>query len=130
MVDKVLELVHSCWSDNGIFVISNGWTDTANRPLVNLIVMSSSGSYLLRAIDASAEENVEWIAGKNSKAIEIMGLSNVVQVIIDNAHSCKAIGAIIEGLYENIFWTPSLVHSLNLASKSIVVEVEWMKTPM
>jgi hypothetical protein len=90
--------------------------------------MSPSGPYFLRAIDASGEEkNVDWIAGKIAEAIELMGPSNVVQVITDNARSCKAAGAIIEGLYENVFWTPCVVHSLNLAFKSIVVEVEWMK---
>jgi hypothetical protein len=56
-----------------------------------------------------------------------MGPSNIVQVITDNAHSCKAARTIIKGLYENIFWTPCVVHSLNLVFKSIVVEVEWMK---
>ena len=55
-----------------------------------------------------------------------MGSSNVVQFIIDNACSCKAARTIIEGLYDRIFWTPCVVHSLNLAFKSIVVEVEWM----
>ena len=64
---------------------------------------------------------------KISEAIEIVGPSNVVQVITNNARSCKVIGAIIEGLYDHIFWKPCVVHSLNLAFKSIVVEVEWMK---
>jgi hypothetical protein len=58
MVEKVLESVRSCWSGNGVSIISNGWIDTTNRPLVNIIVMSPSGSYFLRAIDAS-KENVE-----------------------------------------------------------------------
>ena len=71
-----------------------------NRPLVNIIVMSPSGPYFLRAIDASGEEkNADWIVGKIAEAIELMGPSNVVQVITDNSRSCKAAGAIIEGLY-------------------------------
>jgi hypothetical protein len=88
--------------------------------------MSSSGPYFVREIDASEEEkNVEWIAGNFPEAIEIMGPSNMVQVITDNACSCKAVGVIIEVLYDHIFWTPCVVHSLNLAFKSIVVEVQW-----
>ena len=128
MVEKVLEPVRSCWSGNGVSISSDGWTDTSNRALVNIIVMSPSGSYFLRAIDASREEkNADWIAGKIVEAIELVGPSNVVQVITDNARSSKATRAIIEGLYENVFWTPCVVHSLNLAFKSIVAEVEWMK---
>lgn len=129
IVEKILEPVRFNWSSNGVSIISDGWTDTANRPLINIIVMSPSGPYFLRAIDASGEEKTaEWIAEKISESIELVGPSNVVQVITDNARSCKAAGAIIEGLYDHIFWTPCVVHSLNLAFKSIVAEVEWMKT--
>ena len=59
--------------------------------------------------------------------INHVGLSNIVQIVTDNAHLCKATGAIIEGTYGHIFWTVFVVHSLNLAFKSIVTEVEWMK---
>jgi hypothetical protein len=53
MVEKILELVHSCWSGNGVSIISDGWTDTTNMLLVNIIVMSPSCPYFLKAIDAS-----------------------------------------------------------------------------
>ena len=56
-----------------------------------------------------------------------MGPSNIVQVITDNARSCKVAGAIIEATHGHIFWTPCVVHSLNLAFNFIVTEVEWMK---
>jgi hypothetical protein len=73
------------------------------------------------------EKNVEWIADKISKTIEIMGSSNIVQVITNNACSCKAVGAILESRYDHIFWTPCVIHSLNLAFKSIVVEFQWIR---
>ena len=53
MVEKILEPVQSCWSGTGVSIISDGWTDIANRPLVNIIVMSPSCPYFLKAIDAS-----------------------------------------------------------------------------
>ena len=66
-MEKILAQVRPSWSGNGVSIISNGWTDTTNRPLVNIIVMSSAGPYILRAIDASIEERtVEWIAEKIS----------------------------------------------------------------
>jgi hypothetical protein len=42
----------------------------------------------------------------------------VVQIITDNAANCKCASLIIEAEYKNIFWTPCVVHTLNLALKS------------
>ena len=44
---------------------------------------------------------------------------NVVQVITDNASNCKAAGDLIEGRFPHIYWTPCVVHTLNLALKNI-----------
>uniref|UniRef100_A0A2N9H841 DUF659 domain-containing protein n=1 Tax=Fagus sylvatica TaxID=28930 RepID=A0A2N9H841_FAGSY len=43
----------------------------------------------------------------------------VVQVITDNAYVMKAAGSLIEAEYPHIFWTPCIVHTLNLALKNI-----------
>jgi len=34
---------------------------------------------------------------------------------------------IVENKYPQVFWTPCIVHSLNLALKSIVSDVPWME---
>ena len=52
-------------------------------------------------------------------AIKEIGHEKVVQVITDNADVMKAAGALIEGEYPKIFWTPCVVHTLNLALKNI-----------
>ncbi|XP_057250650.1 uncharacterized protein LOC130591372 [Beta vulgaris subsp. vulgaris] len=44
---------------------------------------------------------------------------NVVQVITDNASNCKGAGELIEIKYPWIYWTPCVVHTLNLALKNI-----------
>ncbi|KAH7575229.1 hypothetical protein JRO89_XS02G0066300 [Xanthoceras sorbifolium] len=44
---------------------------------------------------------------------------NVVQVIADNAAACKAAGLLVEAKFQHIFWTPCVVHTLNLALKNI-----------
>lgn len=38
------------------------------------------------------------------KTIQEIGLYNVIQVIIDNAHNLNTIGAIIEDMYPTIFF--------------------------
>ena len=59
------------------------------------------------------------------KAIEQIGTR--VQVITDNALVCKAIGLIIESRYDHIFWTPCIVHNLNLILEEIDNKVPWIK---
>ncbi|GJN07687.1 hypothetical protein PR202_ga25535 [Eleusine coracana subsp. coracana] len=61
----------------------------------------------------------EYIAEKLKGIIEEVGRHNVVQIITDNAANCKGAGLIIESEYDNIFWTPCVVHTLNLALNSI-----------
>ena len=43
----------------------------------------------------------------------------MVQIITNNAANCKSAGLIVQQKYENIFWTPCIVHTLNLALKNI-----------
>ncbi|KAK2662693.1 hypothetical protein Ddye_001267 [Dipteronia dyeriana] len=52
-------------------------------------------------------------------AIREIGSENVVHVIADNAPVCKAVGLLVEVKFPHIFWTPCVVHTLNLSLKSI-----------
>ena len=60
------------------------------------------------------------------KVIEDVGVDSCVQMIIDNGPVCKATGMIVEAKYPQVFWTPCIVHSLNLAIKSIASDVLWI----
>ena len=51
----------------------------------------------------------------------------MVKVITDNAPICKATGLIIEGRYDHIFWTPCIVHNLNLILEEFDNKVPWIK---
>jgi hypothetical protein len=74
----------------------------------------------LRAINAQGEEKTkEYIADKLVSIVEEVGPKNVVQIITDNAANCKGGGLIVQQKYDNIFWTPCVVHTLNLALKNI-----------
>ena len=74
----------------------------------------------LRADNCEGEyKSKEYIAEKLKGIIEEVGRDNVVQIIIDNAANCKGASLIIEYEYDNIFWTPCVVHTLNPTLKSI-----------
>ena len=53
------------------------------------------------------------------KVIGEVGHQHVVQIITDNASIMKAAGSIVEAKYPHIFWSPYVVHTLNLALRNI-----------
>uniref|UniRef100_A0A2N9H6R9 DUF659 domain-containing protein n=1 Tax=Fagus sylvatica TaxID=28930 RepID=A0A2N9H6R9_FAGSY len=72
------------------------------------------------AIDGTKEyKDKYYISELLMNVIKEIGPEKVVQVITDNAYVMKAAGSLIEAEYPHIFWTPCVVHTLNLALKNI-----------
>ncbi|XP_050385343.1 uncharacterized protein LOC126801900 [Argentina anserina] len=75
---------------------------------------------MLRAINCQGEyKDSDLIANLIIESIKEVGYENVLQVITDNAPICSKAGAMIASKYPTIFWTPCVVHTLNLALKNI-----------
>ena len=75
---------------------------------------------LIKEIDGLGEFKDKHIIAEVLKdAIKKIGHEKVVQIITDNANVIKAAKALIEGDFPKIFWTPCVVHTLNLALKNI-----------
>ena len=126
-VDKILQPIKSSWISSGVSIVSDGWTDTARHPLINFMVYSQNGPVFLKAVDALGQyKDAQYMGELFIKVIEEVGIESCVQIIIDNAPVCKAAGLIVETKYPQIFWTPCIVHSLNLALKSIASDVTWI----
>ncbi|KAJ9538838.1 hypothetical protein OSB04_031571 [Centaurea solstitialis] len=60
-----------------------------------------------------------FITELRKEVINEIGHQNVVQITTNNAVNCKAAGEIIESQFPHIYWTPCVVHTLNLALKNI-----------
>jgi hypothetical protein len=119
-IERLLLPVKETWLEKGISLCSDGWSDPQRRPLINIMAACEKGAIFLRAIDTSGEtKDKHFIAEKLEEGLVEIGMHNVVQIITDNAPNCKAAGLLIEGKYPNIFWTPCVVHTLNLALKNI-----------
>ncbi|XP_050249987.1 uncharacterized protein LOC126697152 [Quercus robur] len=119
-VERLLKPIKDSWLENGVSIVSDGWSDPQRRPLINIMAVSDGGPVFIKAIDGSGEfKDKHYIAGVLKDAIKEIGHEKVVQVITDNANVMKAAGALIEGEYPKIFWTPCVVHTLNLALKNI-----------
>ena len=78
------------------------------------------GPVFVKAIDGSSEfKDKHFIVRVLKDAIKEIGYEKVVQVIADNANMMKAAGVFIKGEFPKIFWTPCVIHTLNLALKNI-----------
>ena len=74
----------------------------------------------LKAINCEGQtKDKHFIADLLINTIQDISPQKVVQVITDKAAVCKAAGHIVEAKFRHIFWTPFVVHTLNLALKNI-----------
>ncbi|XLU21034.1 hypothetical protein S245_057100, partial [Arachis hypogaea] len=119
-VERMLEPTKNSWSGKGASIVSDGWSDPQRRPLLNFMAITESGPMFLKAVDCSDEiRDKDYVAKQIRDVIREVGLSNVVQIVTDNAPVCKAAGLLIEAEFPSVFWTPCVVHTLNLALKDI-----------
>ncbi|KHN03669.1 hypothetical protein glysoja_035412, partial [Glycine soja] len=119
-IERLLQPIKSLWSLKGVTLVADGWTDAQRRPLINFMAISEEGPMFLKAIDGSKEyKDKHYMFDLLKDVIKEVGPQNVVQVITDNAPVCKAAGLLIEAEFPHIFWTPCVVHALNLGVKNI-----------
>eukprot|EP01018_Ginkgo_biloba_P032553 Gb_29675 [translate_table: standard] len=127
LVEQSIEPIRASWRTTGVLIVSDGCIDARNRPLINVTIVCPKGLMFLNAVDCNGElKDATFIANILIDAIESVGPLNVMQVITDNARVCKVAGLLVEARYDNIFWTPCAVHSLNLILKKIG-KIEWIK---
>ncbi|KAL7168345.1 hypothetical protein ACSBR2_038729 [Camellia fascicularis] len=117
-VNRKLQHIKDSWKNKGVSICSDGWSDRQKRPLINIMAASVGGAMFVKAIDASGNiKDVDYVANIFLSVIEEIGKQNIVQIVTDNGSNFKAAGLTIENKYPHIFWTPCVVHSLNLALK-------------
>jgi hypothetical protein len=114
-VEDILAPIRASWSSSKVTIVMDGCTDTRHRPLINIIATSPKGAMFLKDEDCSREvKHDQFIVDILIKAMEQIRPTKVVQDITDNALVSKATGLVVESRYDHIFWTPCIVHNLNL----------------
>ncbi|XP_050365649.1 uncharacterized protein LOC126784209 [Argentina anserina] len=84
------------------------------------MAICESGPMMLNDVNCEGEyKDFNFISELLTESIKQVGYQNVVQVVTDNAPVCAKVGALIASKYHTIFWTPCVVHTLNLALKNI-----------
>ena len=103
-MENLLQPIKNAWSQKGVSIVSDGWSDPQRRSLINFMAITKSGPMFLKAIDCSNEiKDKYFIAKLMRKVIMEVGHSNVVQIVTDNATVCKAAGLIIEAEFPSIY---------------------------
>ncbi|TXG53295.1 hypothetical protein EZV62_022464 [Acer yangbiense] len=119
-IERLLNPIKDSWMVKSVSVCSDGWLDSQRRPLINIMVVCEIGLMFLKAVNCEGEfKDKHFIANLLTDSIREMGQQNVVQVITGNTANCKAPGLLVEAKFPHIFWTPCVVHTLNLALKNI-----------
>jgi hypothetical protein len=109
-------------------IISDGWSDTRNRPLLNLLMVTSKGEKFLESVDTSGDtKDANFIAQVVGKAIEDVGAEIVVQVCMDSAAVCKATGRKLEVRFPHITFTPCTPHCLDLLLEDMG-KLDWVSS--
>lgn len=79
-VDNLLEPTRRAWKDTGVSIVSDGWTDSQRRPLINFMAASEGGAVFLKAVNCEGEvKDKFFIANLAKEVIEEVGPQNVVQ---------------------------------------------------
>jgi len=123
VVNKTTELRkkhEEAWKEYGCTLMSDGWTDTSHRYLINFLANSPVGTFFLGSVDASSEvADKDMLADLLERQIDKIGREYGVQVVTDNGSNFKAAGRILMDRIPHLFWTPCAAHCLNLLLQDI-----------
>ncbi len=109
-------------------ITNDGWSDTRNRPLLNLQMVTPKGEKFLESVDTSGDtKDADFIAQVVGKAIEDVGVEIVVHVCMDSAAVCKAAGCKLEAHFPHITFTPCTLHCLNLLLEDMG-KLDWVSS--
>lgn len=120
-VDQALVFIKQQWPTYGVSVVSDGWMNAKNESFIKIMAVSEGKAMLISGLYSSREDvSSEFIAEVLLKAVESVGAFNVVQIVTDNAPTCKVAGRIVETAYPHIFWSGCVAHILSLLLKDMV----------
>ncbi|RZC29827.1 hypothetical protein D0Y65_001431 [Glycine soja] len=98
-VENLLQPIKNAWSQKGVSIVSDGWSDPQRRSLINFMAVTESGPMFLKTIDCSNEiKDKDFIAKHMREVIMEVGHSNVVQIVTNNATVCKAAGVHVSSI--------------------------------
>ena len=115
---KVLKKIEGLLEETGCMIMSDGWTSTQNRPIINALQSTPAGARFLKAVDTSGDtKDAQYVADFICACIRSVGPENLVAVVMDGA--CKSSFAIIEKEFPHIVCFICPTHSVDNFLKNI-----------
>ncbi|CAI9272984.1 unnamed protein product [Lactuca saligna] len=112
---KFVDSFRPHWEEYRYSIMSDFWTDSKGRCLINFLVNCPLGTVFLKSIDASDHvKNAQLIVEMINEVIKDVREENIVQFITNNGSNFKATGKILEEKHPKLFWTPCATHCVNL----------------
>jgi len=104
-----------------VAIISDGWTNVNNTPIVNFMISTPEPVFLKSVITGENRHTGEYIAQLLMEVIEDIGASKVMAVVTDNAANMKAAWDIIteNDQYKHIHCYGCAAHGLHLLATDI-----------
>ncbi|KAK9993892.1 hypothetical protein SO802_023595 [Lithocarpus litseifolius] len=59
-VERLLKPIKDFWLENGVSIVSEGWSDPQRRPLINIMAVLDGGPVFIKAIDGSGCYKRDW----------------------------------------------------------------------
>jgi hypothetical protein len=112
--------IKSEWKEYGCSVMSDGWTNQKQQPIMNFLVFCPRSTMFLKSLETSGlRKDAETLFGIFDTVVQEIGVEYIVQFIIDNDSSYKAAGKKLMMKYPTLFWSPCAAHYLDLMLENI-----------
>ncbi|XP_022865553.1 uncharacterized protein LOC111385399 [Olea europaea var. sylvestris] len=108
------------WKNNGCSIMTDAWSDSKRRSIMNLCVNYKLGTTFLSSKETNDDAHTdEYIFEYVNECIKEVGEENVVQIVTDNASNNVSAANLLSMERPNIFWTSCATHTLNLMLEGI-----------
>ena len=119
-VNDFLLDIKNDWKVYGCSLMSDGWTNQKQQPIMNFLVYCPRGAMFLKSIDTSSlTKDAETLFNIFDSVVQEIGVEYIVQLITDNASAYKKAGKKLQQKYGTLFWSPCAAHCIDLMLENI-----------
>ncbi|XP_075654755.1 uncharacterized protein LOC142624914 [Castanea sativa] len=119
-VNEFLLDIKNDWKLYGCSVMSDGWTNQKQQPIMNFLVYCPRGAMFLKSIDTSGlTKDAETLFNIFDCVVQEICVEYIVQLITDNASAYKKAGKKLQQKYGTLFWSPCAAHCIDLMLENI-----------
>ena len=98
----------------------DGWSSRTRKPIINFMIYRDRSMIYHSSVDTTnILKTTDYIFSLMDKVVEEIGEENIVQLVIDNEASFKAISMLLIKKRKHLFWSPCAAHYIDLMLKDI-----------